>query len=263
MRKPIFSPTKLSTYLLCRLKYHWAYQTPYGRWMRRPNPAFALGTNLHRTLQFFHDAGGVETLTPDAVHQALEQLWSHAGFESLEQSEAYKQTGLELVQQYYQAQREQPQEAVVLFTERTLRRDMGRYILTGRLDRVDERPDGALEIIDYKSGRTHVDEEQVRNDLALHCYALLLQEQYPDRPLWIAIYALRVNKKVAVHLSPEELQAFRQMLDQLVAQILDEDWAVLTPRWIPHCAECEFLELCMRHLGLTPTAFTDGVSEEA
>jgi len=140
----------------------------------------------------------------------------------------------------------------VLFTERTLRRDMGRYILTGRIDRVDEHPDGALEIIDYKSGRAEIDEEQVRNDLALHCYALLLQEIYPDRPLWIAIYALRPNKKVAVPLDAGALAEFRELLDALVAQILDEDWDLLAPRWIPHCAGCEFLELCVRHLGLNP-----------
>ncbi len=252
MRKPTFSPTKLTTYLTCRIKYHWAYMTPYGRWLRRPNPAFAFGSNLHRALEFFHSAGGAEKLSPEEFHQALEQLWSHAGFETSEQSEAYKQTGLQLAQQYYQAQAEQPSEALVLFTERMLRRDMGRYVLMGRIDRVDEHPDGTLEIIDYKSGRADVTEEQVRNDLALHCYALLVQEHYPDRPLWIAIHALRPNKKVAVPVDAETLAEFRELLDQLVAQILDEDWELLHPKWLPACPECEFLELCVRKLGLIP-----------
>jgi RecB family exonuclease len=226
--------------------------TRYGRLMRRPNPAFAFGANLHRALEFFHTAGGAEKLSPDEFREALERLWSNAGFESAQQSEAFKQHGHALASQYYEAQAAQPTEAVVLFTERTLRRDMGRYILTGRIDRVDEHPDGALEIIDYKSGRAEIDEEQVRNDLALHCYALLLQEIYPDRPLWIAIYALRPNKKVAVPLDAGALAEFRELLDALVAQILDEDWDFLAPRWIPHCAGCEFLELCVRKLGLNP-----------
>jgi len=252
MRKPIFSPTKLTTYLTCRVKYHWAYMTPYGRRMRRSNPAFAFGANLHRALEFFHTAGGAEKLSLDEFRDALNRLWSDAGFESAQQSEAFKQHGHALASQYYEAQAAQPTEAVVLFTERTLRRDMGRYILTGRIDRVDEHPDGALEIIDYKSGRADIDEDQVRNDLALHCYALLLQEVYPDRPLWIAIYALRPNKKVAVPLDTNTLAEFRELLDGLVAQILDEDWDLLAPRWIPHCAGCEFLELCVRKLGLIP-----------
>ncbi|MCX7926265.1 MAG: PD-(D/E)XK nuclease family protein, partial [Fimbriimonadales bacterium] len=136
--------------------------------------------------------------------------------------------------------------------ERMLRRDMGRYVLMGRIDRVDEHPDGTLEIIDYKSGRADVNEEQVRNDFALHCYALLVQEYYPDRPLQIAIHALRPNKKVAVPVSQETLDEFRELLDQLVAEILSEDWELLRPQWIPACAECEFLELCLRKLGLIP-----------
>ncbi|MFN7016091.1 MAG: RecB family exonuclease [Fimbriimonadales bacterium] len=250
MRKPTFSPTKITTYLTCRIKYHWAYMTPYGRWMRRPNPAFAFGANLHRALEYFHNAGGAAKLSPDEFRHALERLWSHAGFETHEQSEAYKQTGLQLAQQYYQTQAQQPPEAVVLFTERTLRRDMGRYVLVGRIDRVDEHPDGTLEIIDYKSGRTQVNEAQVRNDLALHCYALLLQERYPNRPLRIALYALRANKKVAVPVAAETLAEFRELLDSLVAQILDEDWEVLNPKWLPECPDCEFLELCVRKLGL-------------
>ncbi len=252
MPKPTFSPTKLSTYLLCRVKYHWAYHTPYGKWLRRPNPAFAFGSNLHRVLEYFHNAGGAEKLSAEEFHHALEQLWSPTGFESDAQSDVYKQEGLQLTQQYYQQQLAQPSEAVVLFTERTLRRDMGRYVLMGRLDRVDEYPDGTLEIIDYKSGRTNVDEEQVRNDLALHCYALLLQEHYPDRPLQIAIYALRANKKVAVALTHDELEEFRLMLNRIVDEIIEEDWQWLTPRWIPHCAKCDFLELCVRKLGLSP-----------
>ncbi|MFN3690412.1 MAG: RecB family exonuclease [Fimbriimonadales bacterium] len=252
MRKPTLSPTKITTYLACRIKYHWAYRTPYGKWVRRPNPAFAFGSNLHRVLEYFHNAGGAEKLSPDEFHRALEQLWSHAGFETSEQSEAYKQAGLQLAQQYYQSQVEQPPEATVLFTERTLRRDMGRYVLIGRLDRVDEHPDGTLEIIDYKSGRTAVSETQVRNDFALHCYALLLQEYYPNRPLQIAIYALRANKKVAVPVEPQTLAAFRELLNQLASQILDEDWAGLHPKWLSECPECEFLELCVRKLGLIP-----------
>jgi len=253
MRKPTFSPTKLTTYLTCRIKYHWAYMTPYGKWMRRPNPAFAFGSNLHRALSYFHTAGGAEQLPPEAIHHALEQLWSHTGFETAQQSEFFKQHGHALIADYYQAHATQPSQATVLFTERTLRRDMGRYILTGRLDRVDELPDGTLEIIDYKSGRADVDEQQVRNDLALHCYALLVQEHYPDRPLRIAIYALRPNKKATVPLAADALETFREQLDRLVTQILDEDWDWLTPRRIAHCAECAFLNLCAHQLRFRDT----------
>ena len=38
-------------------------------------------------------------------------------------------------------------------TEKTISCDMGRFKLSGRVDRIDRHADGRLEIIDYKSGR--------------------------------------------------------------------------------------------------------------
>jgi putative RecB family exonuclease len=253
MRKPTFSPTKLTTYLTCRIKYHWAYMTPYGRWMRRPNPAFAFGANLHRALEYFHTAGGAEKLSPDEFRHALDSLWSDAGFETAQQSEAFKQRGHEIASRVLRS----AGGAAHLKPSCCSRSGRCGAIWDatssrGALIASMNTPTARWRLSTTKAGALMIDEEQVRNDLALHCYALLLQEIYPDRPLWIAIYALRPNKKVAVLLDADALVEFRDLLDALVAQILDEDWDLLAPRWIPHCAGCEFLELCVRKLGLNP-----------
>ncbi|MFQ3610697.1 MAG: PD-(D/E)XK nuclease family protein [Fimbriimonadales bacterium] len=258
MRKPSLSPTKITTYLTCRVKYYWAYQTPYGRYLKRGNAQLALGANLHRALQAFHEQGGAQALSPEQIAQTLEQLWSMQGFRSQEESEHHKQVGHALIQDYYQRQVEQPSEAVPLFTEKMLRRDMGEFVLIGRIDRVDEHPDGTLEIIDYKSGRSTVSEEQVREDLALHCYALLIQEQYPDRPLRLSIDALRAGVKATVPVSWEHLQEFRELLVEIGHRILRDTFEVLEPELIPHCARCEFLPLCQRHFGLRVDGYNIG-----
>jgi putative RecB family exonuclease len=254
MRKPTLSPSRLQTYLTCRVKYYWAYLSPLGRRFRRPNATLALGANLHRVLQLFHELGGIETLSREQVAHALETLWSSAGFETPEQSEAHKQLGHALIADYYARQEASPAAARTLFTEKMLRLDRGDYLLVGRLDRVDEHPDGTLEIVDYKSQRTSVTEEQVANDLALHCYALLLQHVYPDRPLLISIYALRAGTKATVALTAEHMEEFATLLDELAQQILHTDFESLQPVPIPHCAKCEYLPLCNRRFGLEPPA---------
>ena len=251
MRKPVLSPTRIQTYLTCRVKYYWAYLSPLGRRFRRQNPALALGANLHRVLQVFHQLGGAETLSREQVAHALETLWSAAGFETPEQSEAHKQLGHALMADYYDRQATQPSPSRTLFTEKMLRMDRGDYVLVGRLDRVDEHPDGTLEIIDYKSQREVVTQEQVANDLALYCYALLLQHYYPNRPLWVSIYALRAGEKATVALTRDQLQEFAQLLDDVAQQILHADFETLQPEPIPHCEVCEYLPLCARHFGLT------------
>ncbi len=247
MRKPTLSPTKITTYLTCRTKYYWAYISPLGRRYRWQHPLVALGSNLHRVLQAFHELGGVERLTPQQMEQMLDYLWRAESFSSPEQSEAHKQIGLTLMQAYYQNQVGQPPEGHTLFTERMLRRDLGSFVLIGRIDRVDEYPDGTLEIIDYKSGRTHVSEEQVANDIALHCYALLLETLYPERPLRIALYALQIGEKVSLPVNPDTLREFQLMITALGEQILRDPFEDIAPEPIPHCEVCNFLPLCERH----------------
>lgn len=261
MRKPTLSPTRIQTYLTCRVKYYWAYLSPLGRRFRRPNPALALGANLHRVLQLFHQLGGVETFSREQVAHALETLWSAEGFETAEQSEAHKQLGHALIANYYERQSAQPSPARTLFTEKLLRMDRGDYLLVGRLDRVDEHPNGALEIIDYKSQRQVVTEEQVANDLALYCYALLLQHHYPDRPLLISIYALQAGEKATVAITPNQLREFARLLDDIAQQILHTDFEPLQPAPIPHCEVCEYLPLCARHFGLQGDRGGTGASE--
>ncbi len=258
MRKPTLSPTKITTYLTCRVKYYWAYQTPYGRYLKRWNAHLALGTNLHRILQALHEQGGPHALSPEQVAHTLEQLWSAQSFSNHEESEQHKQAGHEMLRNYYQRHAEQPPIAIPLFMEKTLRRDMGEFVLMGRLDRVDEHPGGTLEIIDYKSGRTTVDEEQVRNDLALHCYALLIQHQFPNRALKISIDALRAGAKATVDLSPEDLQEFQSLLLEIGHQIVHDTFEDLAPHPIPPCLDCEFLALCQRHFGLKIDGYNIG-----
>lgn len=256
MRKPTLSPTKINTYLTCKVKYYWSYLSPY-RKLRRPNPMMAFGANLHRVLQAFHEHGGAQHLSPQQTQHLLEQLWNDALFPNPELSQHHKQLGQNLLQQYHQLQSAQAEPARTLFTERLLRKDLGEFVLIGRLDRVDEYPDGTLEIVDYKSGRTHLTPEQVESDLALHCYALLLRTHYPERPLRTALYALQIHQKISLPVDPHALDAFEASIRQLGAQILSEDYSHLTPEPFHACAECDFLPLCKKHFwGTGDTADT-------
>lgn len=245
MRKPSLSPTKITTYLTCKVKFYWAYHTPYGR-MRRPDPTVALGANLHRVLDAFHKLGGTQHLSPEQTQNLLERLWSDTLFPDPIISEQQRRVGQNLIQQYYQSQSTQPLEAKVLLTERLLRKDMRDFYLVGRIDRVDEYPDGTLEIIDYKSGRTYLTPEQVENDIALHCYALLLREHFADRPLRIALYALQIGEKVSVPVQPDSLDSFETLIHRLGIQILQEDYSQIAPAPIDACAWCDFLSLCQK-----------------
>ncbi|MBI5707873.1 MAG: PD-(D/E)XK nuclease family protein [Armatimonadetes bacterium] len=246
-RKPSLSPTKLTTYLTCPLKYRWTYLDPRGRPFLRAKHYYSFGTTLHKVLERFHDSGdqGVQSVSDAVV--AVEREWVSAGFATKEQEAQALAAGKEIVEKHVAEALSTPSEAKTLHLEWMVRADLGPFVLIGRIDRVDELSDGTLEIIDYKSGRTEVTEAEVAEDLALGCYQLLVRSRYPDRAVVASILALRTAQKATAALSPEELDGFREDLIGLGASLLSTDWTEVFPTLKPACTGCDFIRLCMEH----------------
>jgi putative RecB family exonuclease len=247
-RKPTLSPTKISTFLACPLKYRWTYVDERGRWYLRAKSYYSFGTTLHKVLQRFHDGGDTGVMTTEEGLAAYEESWIDAGFTSAEEMQEAFGEGREILERHFEEAAKTPHEAKVLFVEKQFRMPFGDdFDLVGRIDRVDEYPDGSLEIIDYKSGRDHVFAEEVESDLAMGIYQLLLHDKYPDRPIRATIVALRTGRFASHSISPDDIEVLKQDLSQLGHQILWSNWdeAQPTPKGI--CARCDFLALCRQY----------------
>lgn len=246
-RKPSLSPTKLTTYLACPAKYRWTYVDPRGRWYLRAKSYYSFGTTLHHVLERFHDEGDQGVTTTEEVLAAYEESWIDAGFASAEEMAEQFGEGKAILERHVVQQLARPREAKALFTEKQFRLDLGEFVLIGRVDRVDEHPDGRLEIVDYKSGRSNVEAESVANDVAMSCYQLLLKRKFPDRTVYATILALRTGAEASAELSAEQLDQFEQDLVRLGTEILYENYEDLTPVYKPLCPSCDFLPLCKKH----------------
>jgi RecB family exonuclease len=246
-RKPTLSPTKISTYLACPVKYRWTYVDSRGKWYLRAKSYYSFGNTLHRVLEQFHAQGELGVPTTDEVMALYDESWIDAGFSSAEEmAEAYGE-GKMILERHIEEAKRRPFTSQTLFVERQLRLDMGEFVLIGRLDRVDEREDGTLEILDYKSGRDTVNEEDVKFDLAMCCYQLLLRNKFPDRPIVATIIALRTGASATSALSDGEAEEYAADLRTLGALILNEEYYELTPTIKPLCPRCDFLPLCRKH----------------
>lgn len=244
-RRPTLSPTRFATYLECAVKYRYQYIEKIGRFYLRARAGFSFGSSLHHVLQSFHEQGAVQT-SEEMVAQ-LNARWIGAGYETQEQEKAHRLAGEQIVQSYHAAQQERAAaQTETIATEKTISCDMGRFTLSGRVDRIDRHPDGRLEIIDYKSGRLETSVEEVYNNLAMSCYQLILKRLHPDTPVCATIYCLRSGNSATAELSGEPLEAFARDLVSLGEQILDRDYADLTPIPLAICPECDFLPRCMR-----------------
>ena len=243
-RKPSISPSKITTYLACPVKYRYTYVDDRARWVLRAKSYYSFGTTLHRVLQRFHDSGDSGVTTTAEVLAAYEESWIDAGFNSAEEmAEAYGE-GKEILERHVAETLSRPQEAKTLFVEKQLRHDFGDFVLIGRIDRVDEYEDGTLEIVDYKSGRESVAEEDVAGDIAMCCYQFLLSQKYPGRPVRARILALRSAQSATHAMSGTEVAEFERDIAYLARMILSENFDERRPVQKPMCEYCDFLPVC-------------------
>lgn len=169
MPKALFgcTPSRLTTWLDCPRRYRFTY---VDRPQPQRGPAFAhnsVGAAAHLALARFWDLPLVRR-TPDEARALLGAAWSAEGFADAAQAERWKGYTGDMVARYVAAvdPAHEPRgiERTVAFTTREL-------AVSGRVDRVDERGD-ELVVVDYKTGRSVLSQDDARGSLALALYAL-------------------------------------------------------------------------------------------
>ncbi len=244
-RKLILSPTKVAAYLECAVKYRYIYVDKIGRFYMKGNPALSFGSALHSVLRSFHD-GAVEG-SQQAVEK-FEQSWALVTNATEEERAALLVSGTQILAEYVEARSKVDADAPsTLWTEKTVRADLGDFILTGRLDRVDRHADGTLEIVDYKSGRLDTSEEEVAGDLAMNCYRLILLKNEPGARVINTIHCLRSGISASAEPDPEATAAFERDIVALGQEIIAREFEYVEPSRIDACEWCSFLSRCTRY----------------
>ncbi|MFN3649006.1 MAG: RecB family exonuclease [Armatimonadota bacterium] len=235
---PRFSPTRLNLYRFCPRAYYFYYVRRL-RW-GGITAGHAFGGHLHRSLQVFHERGGLDSVSLEELVSDLRSRWSAAGFADPQEAQAHLEAGEEVLRRYYSAAAEPGRET--LWTERTVQHRYDDFVLFGKVDRLDRRPDGGLEVVDYKSGRLSVCEEEVRESLALLVYQLLVARAHPGMPVYAGILCLRSGAAAAVLRTPEELDAAEAEIQELVRTILADERMAPIPG--EQCRECVYPRIC-------------------
>jgi RecB family exonuclease len=254
-RKFVLSPTKIRTYRECPAKYRLEYIDRLGRFYHRARAGFSFGHSLHRVLETFHAEGGAQAVTADDLKQALGSAWVGSGYESAAQEQAYREEAGRILEAYHAADTAVRQEAerqavappTPLFTEKTLRMDLTPEIaISGRVDRVDEHADTSLEIVDYKSGRETVVEQDVAESLALGIYQALLKHTVPDRRVRATLVALRTGARASHEQTDDERAWLLADCTETGETLRTRDWETVLPVVNEHCPYCDFLPYCTR-----------------
>lgn len=247
-RKPTLSPSRITTFLACPSKYLFTYVDPRGKWYLKAKSYYSFGTTLHKVLERFYDESDHSVATVGDALRIYEEGWIDAGYASAEEMQEAYGEGKEIILKMLpdELERRQKEGVRTLAVEKLLKADLGPFELIGRVDRLDEHPDGTIEIIDYKSGRSRVTPEQVKDDLAMACYQLLIKKQFPEQNAIATIFALRPGESASASLTSDELAEFERDIVRIGETILSSSIDDYAPSPKPLCEGCDFLALCKK-----------------
>ncbi len=208
-----------------------------------------LGNAVHAALfLFFGLAPEQREPTEQRLHQCLRHVWrEHCNanaFASVEEERAYGLRALELLSTF--AARFST-DSVPLARELwvSLRLANG-VVFRGKTDRVDgsTHPDrkGTLEVVDYKTGRVMLDDDEVAGEPAAQMYLLAAEEMYKREVHRVRFIYLAYGQDARWEPERDEVQQVRERLVARTDVMLAD--RVFEPRPGAHCARCVFAHLC-------------------
>ena len=138
-------------------------------------------------------------------------------------------------------------DAVPVLLEHGVETELGGSVWRGRIDRIEQNPDGTLRIVDYKTGKTPPPIREVSNSLQLGFYSLAadmddtvsMHGPVCQAEFWYPLASSR-SRRVS-SFDPTSLEATRARLVEIAGMIAREDW---TPKPGNACRRCEVKLVC-------------------
>jgi putative RecB family exonuclease len=242
------SPSRLLAWLDCPRRYRMQY-------LDRPRPAprpqrahTSIGVATHNALRDFWDLPPAAR-TPIAVEGLVRQSWIDVGFRDPEQSADWRVRTTERVTAYLRGidRNRQP-----LGVERTVSLRTPSLAVTGRVDRLDDR-DGELVVVDYKTGRARLTDDDARTSLPLALYAVAAAGMFRRPCVRVELHHLSTGEVLAHEHTPESLQRKVVEAESIASDLrrVDADFAdqgvgskLFGPRVSPICMWCDFRAHC-------------------
>ena len=232
----VLSYSQVEKFKVCPLQYKYAYilriPTP-------PNHALTFGDTIHKTLRDFHNKkmfeGKVEL---SDLLQMFENNWQPLGYLGEEHRNLRFESGKKLLEEYYKKHGDEKFKHAGL--EKTFNINFAGTKFTGKIDRIDELPEGGVEIIDYKTGSPK-DQKEVDNDDQVTIYAIAAKKALGLDPKLLSLYFVESGQKISTTRTDEQLEKIEGEVSEIVSEMKKGQFNA-TPG--AHCAYCDFRSIC-------------------
>ena len=233
------SATDIELYRTCPLKYKFArvFGIPQEQTINQ-----RFGIVIHQVLERFHAQGtsaGDEAGSLNRLMALFSAAWRKSGFGESDDELQFRERAVTSLRRYHA--RESSSVASPKWVERKFDFQLGQHHLRGRVDRVDELPQGGYELIDYKTGAPKPKRE-LETDVQLAIYRLAARESWKLDGAAGSYWYVLDDEKVAVGSSPDDLERVEGTVVEVGEGILGQDFE---PRPSPViCAWCDFKLIC-------------------
>jgi len=233
MKPERLSASGVQVYELCpaRFKAEYIDRTP-----RIDGAAGSKGTACHEAMEFYV-AGGHHN-KPDL--KVLLAFYDTAYWKLFSDTSEYD-AGVELLTRWYNRSDTLLDGRKILSTEaketfRLVSKTGAEIDVTYIWDRGDEREDGSIEVVDYKTVALPVQPEDLKKRIQPRLYALSAAIKYPNRPAyWVTFDLLKYEPVGAKFLRNDNVETYRY-LQGVLDRILDDDGT--TEKLNPECRWC-------------------------
>jgi putative RecB family exonuclease len=229
------SPLRLRVFNTCRLRYRYQY---VDKLKARLRPADTAGTVVHNVLCDFFAKVPRKERTAERLIEMFETRWAALSprYLRIDGVEDLHERMLSAVRGF--AQREDLEASPFLIEASFQAQIAPDVTLFGRIDRIDEETDGALHIIDYKSGSQPADVDASQ----LQLYAIMVESKLGRTVSRASYWFLEDGVVWTAGLTPEEKEKVHSGALAAVREMRREKRFM--PNIAPHCADCPYLRAC-------------------
>ncbi|KGN38699.1 RecB family exonuclease [Knoellia subterranea] len=255
---PALSPSRAADFKQCPLLFR--FRT-IDKLDGPPSPAAARGTLVHEVLEHLFELPTAER-TPEAALALLRPRWASLVEErpelatmleeddSLDEDGWFKDAGA-LVERWFTL--ENPQWLEPAERELYVETEIDGLTLRGYVDRLDIAPDGAMRVVDYKTGRSPREAFEGKALFQMKFYALVLWRQRGVIPKQLQLVYLGNGEIVRYEPDEHDLLGLernvRAVWQAIVRASETGDWRPRTSRL---CDWCDFKEFCPEWGGTPP-----------
>jgi RecB family exonuclease len=244
----VCTPSKLAAFDDCPRRYRFSY-------VDRPAPAKgpawahnSLGASVHTALRGWYLLPPAQR-TPEALPRLLHGTWVREGYRDEQQERELFEQALGWLERYI-ADLDPEHDPVGV--ERFVAAKTSLLAVNGRADRIDRRGD-ELVIVDYKTGRAGLSEDDARGSRAMALYAFAAARVFRRACLTVELHHLPTGSIAAYRHTDASLARHVARAEDTARDILDAEQAVVAgadpdvafpTRPGALCSWCDFRRSC-------------------